>query len=65
MGTDTTIPRQYPRKVEIRRALEAAKDYGQDVAGYEVGPNGLIRVLFKQDANLDSAYDRWKAGRAK
>ena len=44
--------------------MEAAEDCGRDVAGYEVGPNGLMRVLFKQEADLDNAYDRWKAGRA-
>jgi len=64
MGAEPFL-RHYPRKAEIKRAVEAAEGCGKDVAGYEVGPNGLIRVMFKQDANLDNAYDRWKAGRAK
>lgn len=40
MGAEPFL-RHYPRKAEIRRAVEAAKDCGEDVAGYEVGPNGL------------------------
>lgn len=35
----------YPRKSEIQRAVETARSLGLDVAGYEVKPDGSIRVF--------------------
>lgn len=37
--------RDYPGKVAIRHAVEAAKACGLDVAGIEVNPDGSIRVV--------------------
>lgn len=37
--------RHYPRKVEITRAVTAAKACGIDVAGVEISPEGHIRLL--------------------
>jgi hypothetical protein len=39
------IRRAYPRKVEIVRAIEAGRACGLDVGGYEVSPDGTIRIL--------------------
>lgn len=36
---------RYPRKVEIVRAIGAAKACGLDVAGVEVSPDGTIRIV--------------------
>lgn len=36
---------RYPRKAEIARAVEAAKSCGLDVAGFEVSPDGTIRIM--------------------
>lgn len=38
----------YPSKVVIRQALEAGRAGGLDIAGYEVAPNGVIRVFDKR-----------------
>lgn len=40
-----TARRAYPRKVEIARAVAAAKASGIDVAGIEISPGGGIRLL--------------------
>lgn len=37
--------RAYPGKVAIRHAIEAARDLGLDVAGFEVTLDGTIRVI--------------------
>jgi hypothetical protein len=36
---------RYPRKAEINRALQAAKAFGLDVSGFEVSPDGTIRIM--------------------
>lgn len=51
---------RYPRKSEIQRAIEAGRACGLDVAGYEVGPDGIIRIMeprARQNAGND--FDRW------
>lgn len=35
----------YPRKSDIQRAVETARSLGLDVGGYEVKPDGTIRVF--------------------
>jgi len=37
--------RAYPTKAAIQRAVETARSVGLDVAGYEVKPDGTIRVF--------------------
>lgn len=37
--------RAYPGKVAIRHVIEAARDLGLDVAGFEVTLDGTIRVF--------------------
>lgn len=56
------MARAYPRKIEITRAVEAAKACGMRVGGVEIGADGTIRVL-SESAPVDNDYDRWKAGR--
>ena len=57
--------RAYPGKVAIRHAVEAARELGLDVAGFEVSPDGRIKIL---DARAvpkaaDDEFDRLeKAG---
>jgi hypothetical protein len=36
---------RYPGKVAIRHAIETARALGLDVAGFEVSPDGTIRIL--------------------
>lgn len=43
MGAETRI--KYPGKVAVRNALEWARDMGLDVAGFEMRPDGTVRVL--------------------
>lgn len=35
----------YPTKPALRRAVEQARELGIDVAGFEVAPGGVIRIL--------------------
>ena len=35
----------YPSKAQITRVLQAAKAFGIDVAGFEVSPDGTIRLI--------------------
>ena len=43
--------RAYPTKAAIQRAVETARSVGLDVAGYEVKPDGTIRVFDRTPAN--------------
>lgn len=36
---------KYPGKVAVRQALEWAREFGLDVAGFEIAPDGRVRVL--------------------
>lgn len=36
---------RYPTKAKIKAAVEIARELGLDVAGFEVSPDGSIRVL--------------------
>lgn len=36
---------RYPRKAEIERTIAAARACGLDVAGFEVSPDGTIRIM--------------------
>lgn len=54
--------RQYPRKSDITRAVEAAKACGVDVGGIEVMPTGAIKILDRREARIGSEteFDRWE-----
>jgi hypothetical protein len=56
-------PRQYPRRVEITRAVAVARDMGIAVSGIEVGPDGTIRVTSGRapSSATDNEFDRWDA----
>jgi hypothetical protein len=57
------MKRTYPRKVEITRAVEAAKACGIEVAGIEISPAGTIKIL-SPGQSVASEFDEWdKAGR--
>lgn len=45
--------RSYPRKSDIQRAVETFRALGLDVGGYEVKPDGTIRVFAPPAANTD------------
>lgn len=53
----------YPGKVAIRHAVEAARALGLDVAGFEVSPNGTIRVLDRAaiPAEPKDEFEEWLA----
>lgn len=48
---------RYPRKAEIARAVEAAKACGLDVAGFEVSPDGTIRIMEARVVPANPAND--------
>lgn len=53
--------RGYPRKVEITRAVEAAKACGLDVAGIEISADGSIRVVEARAIPMPKdEFDRWE-----
>jgi len=45
MGAEPRFARNYARKAEVRRFLTTARECGLDVAGFEVSPDGSIRIL--------------------
>lgn len=55
--------RQYPRRLEITRAVAAARDLGIAVSGIEVSPEGKIRITSgSQDAaGASNEFERWDA----
>lgn len=58
--------REYPTKPALRRELARARELGIEVAGYEVAPGGVIRVLDRAafPAAVEapgSDFDRWLA----
>jgi hypothetical protein len=55
----------YPRKSTIERTIAAARAAGIRVGGFEVDPDGTIRILSERASPAASdAYERWSAGRA-
>lgn len=53
--------RAYPRKIEIARAMDAAKACGLDVAGIEISPQGHIRLLeARAIPQPQNDFDRWE-----
>jgi hypothetical protein len=58
MGAEASI--RYPTKAAIERAVQAAKACGLDVAGFEIGPNGIIRIMEPRSAQANPTdFDRW------
>ena len=54
---------RYPRRAVIERMIATARSAGINVDGFEVDPDGGIRIVTGRQAQDVSAYDRWKAGR--
>ena len=68
MNAQAPIRARYPTKANIRRAVETARELNIDVAGYEIGPDGTVRVLDARRAprQLDeSVEDEIARGRKK
>lgn len=56
----------YPRRSVIERAITAAKDAGIKVGGFEVDPDGTVRVLSERAVPAaDDAYAKWAAKRGR
>lgn len=55
--------RVYPRRAEIQRAVSAARDMGIAVTGYELKPDGTIRITSgRSDPDTSaSEFERWDA----
>lgn len=51
MGAEPLL-RNYARKAEVKRYLAAAKESGLDVAGFEVSPDGSIKIIEARAAGL-------------
>jgi hypothetical protein len=50
---------RYPRKAEIERIVSAAKSCGLDVAGFEVSPDGTIRIMEARAVANVNDFDRF------
>ncbi|RYG88570.1 MAG: hypothetical protein EON59_03975 [Alphaproteobacteria bacterium] len=48
---------RYPSKAQIERMVEAAKACGIDVAGFEVSPDGHIRIMEARVTPANPAND--------
>ena len=54
--------RSYPTKAKIRQMIEAARACGLDVCGFEVSPDGAIRIMeARVPAAVATDFDRWEA----
>lgn len=58
--------RHYATKAKVKSFVETARELGIKVGGFEVTPDGTIRILTEQvaakDDSADSAYDKWFNG---
>lgn len=56
-------PNPYPGKVAIKRAVEAARAAGLDVAGFDILPNGTIKVFDRTiiAAQPKDEFEEWEA----
>lgn len=65
MGSQARL--HYPTKAQIARAIQAGRECGIDVAGYEIAPGGAIRIIearaSSQGATPANDFDRWFNGR--
>lgn len=50
---------RYPRKAQIERMIAAARASGLDVAGFEVSPDGSIRIMEARQMPKDD-FERLK-----
>lgn len=56
----------YPRRSTIERTIAAARAAGIKVGGFEVDPDGTIRILSERSSTApDDAYGRWQSKRGK
>jgi hypothetical protein len=65
MNAQTSKPKKacYPHKAKVLSYVQIARDLGLDVAGFEVSPNGSIRVFEAPAAPAtapQSDFDRFK-----
>ena len=53
----------YPTKAVVERMLSVARANGLDVVGFEVSPEGVVRVLDKRAIPAAPAndFDRWES----
>lgn len=51
---------RYPSKAKVRAAVEVARELGLDVGGFEVRPDGAIRILERSEtiSAPQSDFDR-------
>lgn len=57
--------KKYPTKAKISRAVTIARELGLDVAGFEISPDGLIRIVearaFGSGSRAEpNAFDRFQ-----
>lgn len=50
---------RYPRKAQIERMVSAAKSCGLDVVGFEVSPDGTIRIMEARAVADLNDFDRF------
>ena len=56
--------RQYATKAKVRTFVETAHELGMNVSGFEVTPDGTIRILNERAIAVsreakDAAFDKW------
>lgn len=57
------MTRPYPRKADIARAVQAARDNGIAIAAVELSPTGVIKIFGANASPAEHAsdFDRWDA----
>jgi hypothetical protein len=57
------MARSYPRKSDIARAMQAARNNGICIGAVELSPTGVIKIIDAKAAPVDdsSEFDRWNA----
>jgi hypothetical protein len=64
MGVETRslTKAHYPTKAKIKAAVEVARELKLDVAGFEVSPDGSIRIFeSRAQPKPGNEFDRWES----
>lgn len=61
MNAPAKLKAGYPTKAKIKAAVEVARELHLDVAGFEVSPDGSIRVFeSRAQPQPGNAFDRYE-----
>lgn len=61
MNAPANIKARYPNVTKVRGFVKLARELGIDVAGFEVSPDGTIRIIESRAApEVTTDFDRYK-----